>query len=135
MSMIRRTFLIAAVMMSSHVPASTLVVSCDGGSINGSRTEISSAGSSISDDRVTLSSITYHFDEPKNGAVRIVYEGKEVLGLKLADRSTHKTVAYLLGGVSFLDTIHLKEGVVLSTEHKNLGAPVATTWRLACSKK
>ena len=112
----------------------TLVVVCDGGSTKGSRTDIGPDGFETGEDRVSLEKIIYAFDTPTDGAVRITYGSKEVVGMVLKNYPTFRTVVYIFGGVPLMDTIFLKYNKVLSTEHKELfGYGSATTWRLECS--
>lgn len=112
----------------------SLVVICNCGSINGTRTEVGPDGFQIIEDHVSLEKIVYAFDSPTDGAVRIKYGAKEVVGMVLKDHATYRTAGYIFGGVPIMDTVFLEYNKVLSTEHKDsFGYGVATTWRLECS--
>ncbi len=111
----------------------SLIVVCLGGSVHGSRTQLRQDSHTIEEDRVTLSPMVYSFDVPEPGLVRVQYGKQEIIGRKINEYSTYKTVSYQLGGASYMDTVFPKAGRVLSTEHKDSsGAPVATTWRIEC---
>ena len=111
----------------------SLVVVCERGSIEGSRTEIDENGYAIMGDRADFAPITYAFDVPERGMVRISLGTEEIVAPILNEYATYKTVAYTFGGVSYMDTVFFELGKVLSSEHKDLfDAVIATTWRFDC---
>ena len=111
----------------------SLVVVCERGSIEGSRTEIGENGYAVMGDRADFAPITYAFDVPERGMVRILLGTEEIVAPILNEYATYKTVAYTFGGVSYMDTVFFELGGVLSSEHKDLSSVVlAPTWRFGC---
>ena len=111
----------------------SLVVVCERGLSEGSRTEIDENGYAIMGDRATFRSILYAFDAPERGMVRILLGAEEIVAPILNEYATYKTVAYTFGGVSYMDTVFFELGKVLSSEHKDLSSVVvSTTWRFDC---
>ena len=111
----------------------SLVLVCERGLIEGSRTEIGENGYAIMGDRADFAPITYAFDVPERGMVRILLGTEEIVAPILNEYATYKTVAYTFGGVSYMDTVFFELGGVLSSEHKDLfSVVIATTWRFDC---
>ena len=110
----------------------SLVVVCERGSTVGSRTEIDDNGSAVMDDSATFASVVYAFDVPERGMARVSIGTQEFVATILNEYVTYKTVVYRFGGVSYMDTVFFERGKVLSSEHKDIGVAVATTWRFDC---
>ena len=134
LSLITVVMLAGSLAIDAQTNHPSLVVVCDGGSTKGIFTQVGPDGYETGEDRSTLDRIIYAFDAPREGAVRITYGEKEVIGLILKNYPTYRTVVYQYGGVPLMDTIFLEFDKVLSTDHKDsFGFGVATIWRLDCS--
>ncbi|HYD69287.1 hypothetical protein [Azospirillum sp.] len=105
---------------------------CPGGGITGHRAEYDGAIFAQKTESVAQADIQYLLAGSEN--VMVAYRGQTVKGVVLNRGPSYYTVAYVFGGVPYMDTLYLSAGVVYSTLHKdgNGGAgqayPVATTW-------
>jgi len=109
--------------------------SCKAGSVNGDRTEVTADGSIQVDDRVDLNSMSYVTDPTSKTLVTVKHGEKEYDGFVLNSNRVHGwvTIVYVINGVSYMDTLFLKLGKVISSEHKMgwLGATgVAANWKI-----
>ena len=127
-----------SILLSVAIPGTfaqepSLVVVCERGLSEGSRTELDENGYAIMGDQATFGSILYAFDVPESGMARILLGAEEIVAPVLNEYATYKTVAYTYGGVSYMDTVFFELGKVLSSEHKDLSSVVvSTTWRFDC---
>jgi len=136
------TFILLTLSATQESIAATIIVDCDSGRWNGhsiiledNKIDSSGDGVTFPKGRYTIpldSSIgSYQWGSNlENKESTLLITANEQSGIQL-------TIAYKAGGVPYLDTIFLPEGLVMSTQHKRYGIkdPGAGTFYGTCNIK
>lgn len=125
-------------MLSVAAQAAGLVASCGDRPTSGTRIQYSDENNGqveLLQEHLTLASLTYEFDQPEPGAVRVSYDGEETIGTVVNTDENYKTVTYVYNDVAYMDTLYLNTGIVLSSEHKDglFGENVVIVWKIDCT--